>query len=57
MALLEQAGAARDIRVIVGGIVPPEDAAELRKAGVERVFTPADYEITEVVERLVELLE
>jgi (2R)-ethylmalonyl-CoA mutase len=57
MALLEQAGTAGDIPVIVGGIVPAEDAAELRKAGVVRVFTPADYEITEVVERLVELVE
>src|SRR4029078_4722150 len=29
-----------DIPVIVGGIIPPEDAAMLRAAGVAAVYTP-----------------
>ena len=57
MTLLEQAGAARDIPVVVGGIVPPADAAALLARGVRRVFTPADYQVADVVERIVELVE
>ena len=36
---LRQAGAA-DIPVVVGGIIPPADAASLRAQGVAAVFTP-----------------
>ncbi|HEU5060403.1 MAG TPA: protein meaA [Kofleriaceae bacterium] len=57
MALLEKAGAARDIAVVVGGIVPPADAEALLARGVRRVFTPADYQIGDVVERIVDLVE
>jgi ethylmalonyl-CoA mutase len=57
MAQLEEAGAARDIPVVVGGIVPPADAAELLARGVRRVFTPADYQVADVVERIVDLVE
>jgi (2R)-ethylmalonyl-CoA mutase len=56
MDLLEAQGV-RDIHVVVGGIVPPEDAAALAARGVRRVFTPADYDIIEVVDGLVDLLE
>jgi (2R)-ethylmalonyl-CoA mutase len=56
MRQLERAGA-RDLPVVVGGIVPAADAEALLARGVRRVFTPADYEITAVVERLVELIE
>jgi ethylmalonyl-CoA mutase len=57
MALLEQAGAARDIPLVVGGIVPPADAEALLARGVRRVFTPADFQVDDVVERIVELVE
>ena len=57
MALLEKAGAAREIPVVVGGIVPPADAAALVARGVRRVFTPADYQVADVVERIVDLVE
>ncbi|MDI3297726.1 MAG: cobalamin B12-binding domain-containing protein [Bacillota bacterium] len=36
---LREAGAG-DIPVVVGGIIPPEDAEELKKAGVLEVFGP-----------------
>ena len=32
-----------EIPVVVGGIIPPEDAKELLAAGVARVYTPKDY--------------
>ncbi|MGH7610006.1 MAG: cobalamin B12-binding domain-containing protein [Candidatus Dormibacteria bacterium] len=40
---------AGDIVVFGGGIVPPEDAAELKRLGVDRVFTPG-ASIHEIVE-------
>jgi (2R)-ethylmalonyl-CoA mutase len=39
--------------VIVGGIIPPDDAAKLRERGVARVFTPKDYELTEIMDEIV----
>jgi (2R)-ethylmalonyl-CoA mutase len=57
LALLEEAGAARDIPLVVGGIVPPADVAALEARGVRRVFTPSDYQIGDVLERIVEIIE
>lgn len=37
---LEERGALDDILVIVGGIIPDEDADELKEAGVAEVFGP-----------------
>jgi (2R)-ethylmalonyl-CoA mutase len=42
-----------DLPVVVGGIIPPEDALTLRASGVARVFTPKDFAITDVVDELV----
>jgi methylmalonyl-CoA mutase cobalamin-binding domain/chain len=50
---LREAGAA-DIPVVVGGIIPPADAGELRARGVAAVFTPADFDITAIVGRVVD---
>ena len=38
-----------DVPVVVGGIIPEADAAWLRENGVARVFTPKDFEITDVL--------
>ena len=43
--------------MVVGGIIPPEDAAELLDAGVSHVFTPKDYDPGEVMAAIVGLLE
>jgi (2R)-ethylmalonyl-CoA mutase len=42
-----------DVPVIVGGIIPEGDAARLRAAGVARVFTPKDYELTDIMDGIV----
>lgn len=34
-----------DVPIIVGGIIPAEDHEALRAAGVDRIYTPRDYEI------------
>jgi ethylmalonyl-CoA mutase len=44
------------IPVVVGGIIPPEDAAVLQSAGVARVYTPKDYDLTHIIADIVELI-
>jgi (2R)-ethylmalonyl-CoA mutase len=48
--------AGSSVPVVVGGIIPPADAVELRKAGVARVFTPKDFALSEIVAELVEVV-
>ncbi len=42
--------------VVVGGIIPEQDAAELREAGVAAVYTPKDFDITRIMRDIVALL-
>ncbi|HVV08609.1 protein meaA [Amycolatopsis sp.] len=51
-----RAAGAGDIPVIVGGIIPPDDAKVLTGRGVARVFTPKDYELTEIMAEIVSLI-
>ena len=44
-----------DAPVVVGGIVPPDDAAVLRAKGVAAVYTPKDFQLDRIVSELVEL--
>jgi len=46
-----------DVPVVVGGIIPEADAQTLRAAGVARVFTPKDFEITDVLSQIVDAIE
>jgi (2R)-ethylmalonyl-CoA mutase len=42
-------------KVIAGGIIPPEDEAALKAAGIEAVFSPKDYDLNQIMHGLVEL--
>ncbi|MGA8362888.1 MAG: protein meaA [Solirubrobacteraceae bacterium] len=42
--------------VVVGGIIPDQDVAPLKQAGVAAVYTPKDFDITEIVSDIVELV-
>ncbi len=44
-----------DVPIVVGGIIPDEDRAKLRDAGVARVYTPKDYRLTTIVGEIAEL--
>jgi (2R)-ethylmalonyl-CoA mutase len=48
---------AKDVPVVVGGVVPAGDHAELRRLGVRRVFTPSDYKLVDIVGALVDLCQ
>src|SRR5690606_27755158 len=43
--------------VVFGGIIPRGDFDKLAATGVKRVFTPADYELIDIMESIVELVE
>jgi ethylmalonyl-CoA mutase len=45
------------VPVVVGGIIPPADAAKLREAGVAAVFTPVDYDLTKLMGEVAGLIE
>jgi (2R)-ethylmalonyl-CoA mutase len=51
-----RAAGAGDVPVVVGGIIPPDDAEALRAQGVAQVFTPKDFELTEIMGQIVDLL-
>ena len=40
--------------VVVGGIIPPADAAQLRAAGVAAVFTPKDFGLNTIMAAFVD---
>ena len=42
--------------VVVGGIIPEQDVAALREAGVAAVYTPKDFDITRIVRDIVALV-
>jgi (2R)-ethylmalonyl-CoA mutase len=46
-----------DIPVVVGGIIPPDDAAQLKRLGVAAVFTPKDFQLNAIVRRIVALVD
>jgi (2R)-ethylmalonyl-CoA mutase len=47
----------KDVPVVVGGIIPSADAAQLIGFGVARVYTPKDYDVTAIMADIVELVE
>jgi len=46
-----------DAPVVVGGIIPPEDAEVLRDKGVAAVYTPKDFRLGRIMGELVTLVE
>jgi (2R)-ethylmalonyl-CoA mutase len=45
-----------EVPVVVGGIIPPSHVAALRDAGVDRVYTPKDFDINRIMGDIVELV-
>jgi ethylmalonyl-CoA mutase len=43
--------------VVVGGIIPEQDVAPLRQAGVAAVYTPKDFDITRIMRDIVALVD
>ena len=43
--------------MVVGGIIPEQDVAPLREAGVAAVYTPKDFDITRIMRDILALLD
>jgi (2R)-ethylmalonyl-CoA mutase len=46
-----------DAKVVVGGIVPDDDARALRELGVAAIYTPKDYSMAAIMDDLLALIE
>ena len=56
VARLKSAGL-DDVPVVVGGIIPPEDAQVLQQAGVAAVYTPKDFELNRIMADIVRIVD
>jgi (2R)-ethylmalonyl-CoA mutase len=52
-----QAADLNHIPVIVGGIIPDEDAQKLRAMGIARIYTPKDFELNRIMFDIVALAD
>jgi (2R)-ethylmalonyl-CoA mutase len=44
------------VPVVVGGIIPERDAERLQQAGVRRVYTPKDFDLTRIMAEIVDVV-
>ena len=56
IARMKEAGI-DDVPVVVGGIIPPQDASALKSAGVAEVYTPKDFELNRIMSDLCRIVE
>jgi (2R)-ethylmalonyl-CoA mutase len=56
VARMKEAGL-DDVPVVVGGIIPPQDASLLKSAGVAEVYTPKDFELNRIMSDLVRIVD
>jgi (2R)-ethylmalonyl-CoA mutase len=45
-----------DVPVVVGGIIPPDDAVKLKAMGVAAVYTPKDFQLNSIMRDIVKLV-
>lgn len=45
-----------DIPVVFGGIIPSSDFDALTQLGVKAIFTPKDYDLMDVMERIIDII-
>ncbi|MGP3698247.1 protein meaA [Rhodobacter sp. NSM] len=55
--LAEMRRRALDVPLVVGGIIPEEDAEQLRAMGVAAVYTPKDFELNRIMMDIVGLVD
>ena len=45
-----------ELPVVVGGIIPEDDAKKLLAAGVRRIYTPKDFDLTRIMGEIVDVV-
>jgi len=53
---LDSEGAKGKIPVVLGGIIPQDDTESLLAKGVSAIFTPKDYDLMEVMNRIMDII-
>ncbi|MCG8670515.1 MAG: hypothetical protein MI867_13945, partial [Pseudomonadales bacterium] len=56
MAEMDAEGAKDSIPVILGGIIPQPDMPALEEKGIKAIFTPKDYDLMEVMDRIMDII-
>ena len=51
-----RAAGLNDVPIVLGGIIPDQDATSLLSNGIAAVFTPKDYDLTEVMTRVLNVV-
>jgi len=46
-----------DVPVVIGGIIPPEDAEALRSMGIAGVYTPKDFQLSDIMTDIVQVID
>lgn len=46
-----------DIPIVVGGIIPDDDARQLLKAGIKKVYTPKDFSLNGILRDIAEIVQ
>jgi (2R)-ethylmalonyl-CoA mutase len=44
------------VPVVVGGIIPDDDARKLVAAGVRRVYTPKDFDLAKIMDEIADVV-
>jgi (2R)-ethylmalonyl-CoA mutase len=52
-----RAAGLEDVPVVVGGIIPPDDAVSLKQSGVAAVYTPKDFELNRMMSDVLRIVE
>ncbi|MCW1843084.1 protein meaA [Prosthecomicrobium hirschii] len=52
-----RASGLEDVPVVVGGIIPPEDERALKAMGVAAVYTPKNFQLTDIMADVVRIVE
>ena len=54
---LEHHGAKNKIPVIIGGIIPEQDFADLKKIGISAIYTPKNFDLIKVMNQNMDIIE
>ncbi len=46
-----------EIPIVVGGIIPEDDARYLREAGIKRIYTPRDHSLNRIMRDIIEIVK
>ncbi len=53
---LDHYNAKDKIPVVIGGIIPESDFAELKEMGIKAIFTPKDYDLMSIMNKVVDII-